>query len=278
MHAAHITLRAQTGPTRRVRQLFPTPTVALESPPMPDSTVASTATTAATLQLDDGQSVELPVVVGAEGERAVDITTLRDRTGYITLDPGYRNTGSCESAITFIDADKGILRYRGYSIEDLAQKSNFLETSDLLIYGEMPSRSQLEAFTGRVIEHSPVNEHLLQILDGFPRDASPMAMLSACVNGLVGYHPEVMEVDHTKHFDTTAAKLIGKTKTLAAAIYRHRNGQQRSAATPDPKADYTSDFMRMITGRAPVPEVAKALKESGRWQETEGKAQPAGSQ
>ena len=226
---------------------------------MPDSTLASTASAAATLQLDDGQSVQLPVVVGTEGERAVDITSLRDRTGYITLDPGYRNTGSCESAITFIDADQGILRYRGYPIEELAEKSNFLETSYLLIYGDYPTKAQLEAFTGRVIEHSPVNEHLLQILDGFPREASPMAMLSACVNGLVGYHPEVMEVDYTKHFDATAAKLIGKTKTLAAAIYRHRNGEARSAATPDPKLDYTSDFMKMITGRTPVPEVARAL-------------------
>jgi citrate synthase len=229
---------------------------------MPDSPVAnavSSLTTSATLQLDDGQSVELPVQVGTEGERAVDITSLRDKTGYITLDPGYRNTGSCESAITFIDADQGILRYRGYPIEDLAANSNFLESSYLLIYGELPGKAELKEFTGRVIEHSPVDERLLHILDGFPREASPMAMLSACVNGLVGYHPEVMEVDYTRHFDTTAAKLIGKVKTLAAAIYRHRNGEQRAAATPDAKSDYTTDFLRMITGKPPVPEVAKAL-------------------
>jgi citrate synthase len=233
---------------------------------MPDSTTANAPASSskagnglsATLQLDDGRSIDLPVIVGTEGERAVEITALRDQTGYITLDPGYRNTGSCESAITYIDSDQGILRYRGYPIEELAERSSFLATAYLLIYGTLPNASQLAEFSGRVSQHAPVDERLLAILDGFPRDASPMAMLSACVNGLVGYHPEVMEVDYSKHFDTTAAKLIGKTKTLAAAIYRHREGQPRSGKS-NPGLDYTSDFLAMLTGKPAVPEVSKAL-------------------
>jgi citrate synthase len=228
---------------------------------MPDSTTAPTShpsTSTATLQLDDGRSLDLPVLVGSEGERAVDVTALRDQTGYITLDPGYRNTGSCESAITYIDAEAGILRYRGYPIEELAERSNFLATAYLLIYGDLPDASRLEEFTALVGKHAPVDERLLNILDGFPRDASPMAMLSACVNGLVGYHPEVMEVDYSKHFDITAAKLIGKVKTLAAAIYQHSQGQPRSGKS-DPKLDYTSDFLTMLTGKPAVPQVSKAL-------------------
>ncbi len=235
---------------------------------MPDSTTANAPATpakpgknpgkTAVLELDDGQRIDLTVVVGTEGERAVDVTALRDQTGYITLDPGYRNTGSCESAITYIDAEAGILRYRGYPIEELAEKSNFLETSYLLIYGDLPTAAQRDDFVTRVAKHAPVDERLLNILDGFPRDASPMAMLSACVNGLCGYHPEVMEVDYSKHFDITSAKLIGKIKTLAAAIYRHSKGQPRSGKS-DASLDYTSDFLAMLTGRPPVPEVSKAL-------------------
>ena len=114
------------------------------------------ATKNVVLQLDDGQRLELPVIVGSEGERAFDITSLRDQTGYITMDPGYRNTGSCESDITFIDADQGILRYRGVPIEELAEQSNFLETAYLLIYGEMPGKGQLADFVGRVGEHAAI--------------------------------------------------------------------------------------------------------------------------
>ncbi len=198
------------------------------------------------------------MTTGSEGEKAFDITSLRDATGYITLDPGYRNTGSCESSITFIDAEKGILRYRGYPIEELAEKSDFLDTAYLLIYGQRPGKAQREDFVGRVAEHAPVDERLLKLLDGFPRDASPMSMLSACVNALCGYHPEVMEADYSKHFDTTAAKLIGKVKTLAAAIYRHSQGQPPSVR-PDSNLDYTTDFLAMLTQKTAVPEVSKAL-------------------
>ena len=216
----------------------------------------------ATLTIDD-KTITLPITEGAEGELAVDVTKLRDQTGYITLDPGYRNTGSCTSDITFIDAEKGVLRYRGYAIEDLADKSNFLETAYLLIEGKLPNDAECDAFLGRIAEHTAVNPGLLNILKGFPQDASPMAMLSACINGLCGYHPEVMEVDSEKHFDDTSAKLIAKVRTLAAAIYRHSVGKPaiEPADIPGPAkaANYTAKFLQMMFGEAPRPEVARAL-------------------
>lgn len=218
-----------------------------------------TTTDAARLALPDGQNLELAGLLGSEKEPAVDITKLRSSSGFITLDPGYRNTGSCTSDITFIDADNGILRYRGYPIEQLAEHCGFLETAYLLIYGELPNQSQLDAFENRVKEHAGVDERLLKILEGFPTDASPMAMLSACLNGLCGYHPEVMEVDYEQHFDTSAAKLIGKTATLAAAIYCHRDAKPRNVA-PDAAVDYTTNFLRMSFASGSVdPTVAKAL-------------------
>ena len=227
---------------------------------MPDTTTPASKNkaTTATLDLDDGQRIELPVVVGSEGERAVDVTALRAKTGYITLDPGYRNTGSCTSAITFINPEEGVLQYRGTNIEELAESCGFLETAYLLIYGDRPDKGQLDAFVKRVGENAAVDEGLLKILDGFPRDASPMAMLSACLNGLCGYHPEVMDADYAKHFDASAAKLIGKVATLGAAIGRHAAGDH-ARPSPDASLDYTTDFLAMLRGERPDPAVAKAL-------------------
>ncbi len=214
----------------------------------------------ATLNID-GNSIDLPVVTGSEGECAVDVTQLRDKTGCITLDPGYRNTGSTLSEITFIDAEKGILRYRGYPIEDLAEKSSFLETAYLLIYGKLPTAAQFKEFVDRVAEHTPVKERLLHILDGFPENANPMAMMSACINGLCAYHPDVLDVDYEKHFDVVAAKLIAKSRTLAATIYRHTLGEPgKVAPAGTPRADaYTTDFLKMLFGGEVKPEVARAL-------------------
>ena len=213
---------------------------------------------AATLKLESDQTLDLPLTVGSEGERAVDVTKLRSETGHITLDPGYRNTGSCTSDITFIDAENGVLRYRGHPIEQLAEQCSFLETAHLLIYGDLPNKAALDKFESAVRDNAAVDDRLLTILDGFPRDASPMAMLSACINGLCGYHPEVMDVDYSSHFAESAAKLIGKTATLAAAIYRHSQGDD-SRPEPDASLDYTAGFLRMMTGEAPNPEVARAL-------------------
>ena len=200
------------------------------------------------VQLGD-QSVELPIRVGTENEHAIDVEQLRAQTGYITFDTGYRNTGSCASAVTFINPEQGILRYRGIPIEQVAAHSNFVETAWLLIYGELPTSEQLQQFTQTISENSAVNPALLDILDGFPRDANPMAMLSACINGLCGYHPEVLSTDYEEHFDLTAAKLFGKIKTLAAAIFRHREG--KSTIASDPSLDYTTDFLNMMFGDAP---------------------------
>jgi citrate synthase len=211
----------------------------------------------------EGKNIDLPVVVGSEGEHAVDVTALRDATGYITLDPGYRNTGSCTSAITFIDAEKGILRYRGYPIEEMAANSTFLETTYLLINGQLPTADELDGFCARIADHTAVDPRLLNILDGFPKDASPMAMLSACINGLCGYHPEVLEVGYEKHFEITSAKLIAKVRTLAAAIYRHSIGQKPIAPADIPGApkaeNYTLKLLQMMFGQQVKPEVGRAL-------------------
>ena len=215
----------------------------------------------ATLTID-GKTIELPITVGSEGEHAIDVTKLRDETGYITLDPGYRNTGSCTSDITFIDAEKGILRFRGYPIEDLAEHSSFMETAKLLIDGKLPTAAGLAEFLKTLGENTAVDPGLLNILKGFPQKASPMAMLSAAINGLCGYHPEVLEVGRSD-FDLTAAKLIAKVRTLAAAIYRH--GLGKPAIDPanisgDPKPqNYTAKFLQMMFGEQPKPEVARAL-------------------
>ncbi len=235
-----------------------TATASSPSPTTDSTTGPTTDSTNATLQLGGGRSIDLPAMGGSEGERAVDITKLRGQTGVITLDPGYRNTGSCTSDITFINPEQGVLRYRGYPIEQLAEHCSFLETAYLLSYGELPKKDELDAFESRVKENAGVDDRLLKILDGFPADASPMAMLSACINGLCGYHPEVMEVDYRGHFDDSMAKLIGKTATLGAAISCHAKGKSCDIE-PDASLDYTANFLNMGFSRDPKPEVAKAL-------------------
>ena len=203
------------------------------------------------------KTIELPIKVGSEGEQAVDITKLRDETGFITLDPGYRNTGSTLSDITFIDAEQGILRYRGQAIEDLAAKSDFLATGSLLIYGKMPTDAEKRAFVERINANTPVDDRLLHLFDGFPQDASPMSMLSASINGLCGYHPNVLDVNYESHFDENAAQLIGKVKTLAAAIHRH--GQGKPAIVSNGKVPYTADLLNMMFDEAPAREAYEAL-------------------
>jgi citrate synthase len=210
----------------------------------------------AKLSLGD-KTIDLPIKVGSEGEYAVDITKLRDETGYITLDPGYRNTGSTLSDITFIDAEKGILRYRGQAIEDLAAKNDFIATGHLLIYGTLPTDAQKKAFVDRVNANTAVDKRLLQMFDGFPKDASPMAMVSAAINGLCGYHPAVLDVNYEPHFDESAAQLLGKIKTLGAAIHRH--GQGLPAIEPNPSLPYTADLLRMMFDEEPSKEAYEAL-------------------
>jgi citrate synthase len=220
---------------------------------------AASSDAVAKLTLPDGTQHDLPVHIGTEGEQALDVTKLRSASGFITLDPGYRNTGSCTSDITFINPEEGILRYRGYPIEELADHCSFLEVTHLLVHGELPDEKRLNEFESLIGDHSDVFNRILSILDGFPPEASPMAMLSACINGLCGYHPEVMDDDYESHFELTSAKLIGKVATLAAAVYRHREGKL-SHVKSDPSVDYTTNFLKMKFGADRFnPAMAKAL-------------------
>src|SRR5579883_522391 len=169
----------------------------------------------ATIQLGDANSLEVPTVVGTEGERALDVAQLRAKTGYVTLDPAFMNTASTKSAITFIDGDKGILRYRGIPIEQLAEKSTFVETAYLLIYGELPSEEQLRDWSHKLTHHSLLHEDMKHFFEGFSPTAHPMAILSAMVAALSSYYPDSLDADNVQHRDITIARLVSKVRTIA---------------------------------------------------------------
>jgi citrate synthase len=154
----------------------------------------------------DGSEHSLPVVVGTEGDRAVDITKLREATGHITLDEGYINTGSCRSAITFVDGERGVLRYRGIPIEQLAARSTFVETCWLLIYGELPTREQLKCWSSLFTKYEMIHEGLYHHFDGFPSTGHPMAILSAMINAMSCYEPGLMEMESPATFQVAAAR------------------------------------------------------------------------
>src|SRR5438309_6009687 len=191
----------------------------------------------------DGKTVELPVLEGSEGERAIDITQLRARTGLITLDPGLGNTGACRSAITFIDGERGILRYRGIPIEQLAERGTFIETTWLLIFGRLPTQAELDRFRDRLTYHAPLHEGFKHHFEGFPVDAPPMATLSAMVNTLSCFHPQVLELDDERFYEE-AARLVSKVRTIAAYSYRRSMGLPY--VYPDPKLRYTANFLHMM--------------------------------
>jgi citrate synthase len=176
----------------------------------------------ATLEFD-GKKYEFPVTVGTEDEIGIDIKTLRGEAGLITLDPGYKNTGSCESAITFLDGEKGILRYRGYAIEDLAEKADFLEVAYLLIFGELPNKAQLEKFTNDIKEQSHVDEEMKKILDGFPKSAHPMGVLSSLTSALIAFNPSSVDVSSEEDMYKAIVKILGKFPVLAAWTLRKKN-------------------------------------------------------
>jgi len=178
----------------------------------------------AELRLPD-TSIELPIVEGTEGERAVDIRRLRAETGYITLDPGYANTGSCQSAITYIDGEKGILRYRGYPIEELADKSSFLETAFLLIYGELPTRDQLDYFIHSIRIHTMLHEDFKRFYSALPKDAHPMAACSAVVGALATFYADSLDPRNPRQVEISVHRLIAKLPTIAAYAYKHSIGQ-----------------------------------------------------
>lgn len=213
----------------------------------------------------DGKESSLPVIVGTENERAVDVRSLRDQTGYITFDEGYANTGSCMSEITFIDGEKGILRHRGYRIEDLAKGSIFLETAYLIIYGALPTSPQLSKFRARIASSASVHEGMRHFFEGFPHTSHPMAILSAMLNTLGCYYPEMSS--HKKsldeeHFDWAAALLISKVRTLAAMSYRTKLGLP--FVYPRWDLRYAANFLHMMFSEPyhdynPKPEVTEAL-------------------
>jgi citrate synthase len=189
----------------------------------------------------EGKTLDLPVIVGAEGERAVDISALRSKTGLITMDPGYGNTGSCRSAITFIDGEKGILRYRGYPIEDLAANSTFLEVAWLLIHGELPSAADLKSFTDDITRHTLLNENYRRFFEALPKDAHPMPVCAAAVGALATFYQEP-ETD--QHVRDSIVRLLGKIPTIAAYSYKHSIGQP--FMYPQNRLEYSSRFMHMM--------------------------------
>ncbi|MCG3148151.1 MAG: Citrate synthase 1 [Verrucomicrobiae bacterium] len=210
----------------------------------------------------ESKSLTLPVVVGSEGEHGIDISTLRQQTGYITLDDGYGNTGSCSSKITFIDGDKGILQYRGYPIEELALKSTFVETAYLLIYGELPTVAQLNHFSNLLTENEMLHENMKRHFESFPPSAHPMAILSSMINATSCYHPRLMEGYKAENFTLQAARLISKVRTIAAYSYRQARGFP--IIYPKTTYKYTANFLHMLFSQPYrdyelKPEVVRAL-------------------
>lgn len=196
----------------------------------------------AKLILDDGREIELPVYEGTEKEKAVDVSALRKSTGYITYDDGFVNTGSCNSTITFINGEEGILRHRGYPIEILAESCTFTEVSYLLIYGELPTQPQLDEFRARLSEHANIHEDMKHFFTGYPSGAHPMSIMSAMVTSLSTFYPTINEPDWT--FDETVARLMAKVRTIAAFSYRKAVGEPYVY----PRADlsYAANFLYMM--------------------------------
>ncbi|GGG55423.1 citrate synthase [Croceivirga lutea] len=171
-----------------------------------------------------GKKYEFPVTEGTEGEMGIDIKTLRGASGLVTLDPGYKNTGSCESAITFLDGEKGILRYRGYSIEELAEHADFLEVAYLLIFGELPNKEQLEKFDADIKAESHVDEEMKKILDGFPKSAHPMGVLSSLTSALIAFNPSAVDVSSEEKMYTSIVRILAKFPVLVAWAMRKKMG------------------------------------------------------
>ena len=191
-----------------------------------------------------GQTIELPVIVGSENEKGIDVSSLRGKTGYITLDNGYMNTGACSSAITFIDGEKGILRYRGIPIEVLAERSSFLETSYLLIEGKLPTREELDSFTNRVRRHTMIHEDIKRFYDGFPRDAHPMAILASVVSSLSTFYQHEESRPEAEQFALNSIRLLAKLPTIAASAYKKSIGQP--LMYPQNHMSYCENFLHMM--------------------------------
>lgn len=192
----------------------------------------------------EGKVHEFPVTKGSENEKGFDISSLRAKTNYITMDNGYANTSSCQSAITFLDGEEGILRYRGIPIEQLAEKSNFLEVSYLLIYGHLPTAPEFEHFKNEITRHTLLNEDLVKLFDGFPKTAHPMAVLSSVVCAMSATYPEFLNPEDPKQVEASIIRLMAKLPTIAAYAYKSSIGQPRMF--PKNNLDYCSNFLHMM--------------------------------
>ncbi|MBI9076247.1 MAG: citrate synthase [Desulfatibacillum sp.] len=190
------------------------------------------------------ETFELPVIVGTEGERAIDIQALRKSTGLITYDPGFSNTGSCTSAITYMDGENGVLRYRGIPVEQLAEKSTFVETAYLLINGRLPEQKELTRFSVLLNDHSMVHEDMRTFFENFPRRAHPMGILSAMVNALRFFYPQLDGLSVTEELDITVTRLISKVRTMAAMSYKISQGHK--VVYPKPDLCYCANFLNMM--------------------------------
>jgi citrate synthase len=188
--------------------------------------------------------IELPIVVGSEGERAIDMRRLRQDTGYITLDPGYANTGSCRSSVCFIDGEQGILRYRGYPIEELAEKSSFLEVAYLLVKGELPTRKELESFRSSIRIHTMLHEDFKRFYGALPKDAHPMAACSAAVGALATFYPDSLDPRNSRQVEISVHRLIAKLPTIAAYAFKHSIGQP--FLYPRNDLAYVGNFLYMM--------------------------------
>jgi len=197
----------------------------------------------ATVEID-GIKHEFPLITGTENEVAIDIKTLRAETGLITLDPGYKNTGSCESAITFLDGEKGILRYRGYSIEDLAEKADFLEVVFLLIFGELPTKNELDNFKADILGQSDVNDDMKKVIAGFPPSAHPMGVLSSLTSALTAFNPKSVNVDSDEDMYKAIVKTLAKFPTIAAWTLRNRN--DLPLKNRDKNLGFEESFLKMM--------------------------------
>jgi citrate synthase len=210
----------------------------------------------------DAVKFDAPVVTGSEGERALDISQLRAKTGLVTLDPAYMNTASTRSAITFLDGEKGILRYRGVPIEQLAEHSTFVETSYLVIYGHLPSQSELNKFSTLLTRHSLIHEDMKRFFDGFPSTAHPMAVLSSMVVSLSSFYPDALDVDNKDQIDITVARLMAKLRTIAAFAFKKSIGQP--FVYPQNSLSYCANFLNMMFSvpaepYEPDPDIVKVM-------------------
>jgi len=210
----------------------------------------------------EGKTIELPVIEGTENEKAIDISNLRDSTGLVTLDLGYKNTGATKSAVTFLDGELGILRYRGYPIEQLAERSNFVEVAYLLIFGELPTPAQYQDFSEEIKMHTLVNEDIKKILDGFPATAHPMGILSSLVVSLTAFYPESIENPTEENIRRNIIRLLAKMPTFVGWAYKKSVGHPVNY--PKNKFDYCQNFLHMMFGLPvepyePDPVVVEAL-------------------